>query len=132
MPAGSSAAFRSRREPTVGHMTQMQYGEGQRLAAVYTVAGRRPSRRKSILVAYVLLALLGPLAAHRFYLGATGTGIVMLILTIGSALLSIIGVGLVGLLLVLTWMLVDAVLLPGMLRDYNDMLATRDAGRPRY
>lgn len=113
-------------------MTHMQYGEGQDLAAAYSVAGRRPSRRKSIVIAYILLMLLGPLAAHRFYVGATGTGTIMVILTLASVLLSLVGVGLVGLLVVLAWLIVDAVLLPQMLRDYNDMLAARDSGRLRF
>lgn len=57
-------------------------------------------------VAWLLWLFLGFLGAHRFYLGRTGSGIALLLLTLV----------LVGLI----WWLVDLFLLSGMIRDRRD------------
>ena len=57
-------------------------------------------RRKSVAATWLLWLFLGELGAHRFYLGRVGSGIAML-LTLGGLLI---------------WALVDAFLIPGMLR----------------
>ena len=103
----------------------MLYGEGERLAAAYPVDGHRPPRRRNLALAYLLLLLLGPLAAHRYYVGATGTGLVLCLLTVVSIVLSIVGVGLVGLIVVFGWLAADFFALPRMVADYNTMLAGR-------
>lgn len=59
------------------------------------------SRKKSNAAAWLLWVFLAPNGAHRFYLGRIGTGIAMLF-TLGGLLI---------------WALVDAFLIPGMLRD---------------
>lgn len=59
------------------------------------------SRKKSTAATWLLWVFLGFAGAHRFYLGRIGTGVAML-LTIGGLLI---------------WALVDAFLIPGMLRD---------------
>lgn len=58
------------------------------------------TRKKSATATWLLWLFLGVFGAHRFYLGRIGTGIAMLI-TLGGLLI---------------WDLVDAFLIPGMLR----------------
>lgn len=58
------------------------------------------SRKKSVAATWLLWLFLGEFGAHRFYLGRVGTGIAML-LTLGG---------------IFIWALVDAFLIPGMLR----------------
>jgi len=58
------------------------------------------SRKKSVAATWLLWLFLGELGAHRFYLGRVGSGIVML-LTLGGLFI---------------WALVDAFIIPGMLR----------------
>jgi len=58
------------------------------------------SRKKSVAAVWLLWFFLGVFGAHRFYMGRIGTGIAML-LTVGGLLI---------------WALVDAFLIPGMLR----------------
>jgi len=77
-------------------------------------------------VAYLLWFFLGGLGGHRFYLGRPGTAILMIVLWI---------------LLIVTpiWWLIDAFLIPGMIRAKRDdirrkmtmdMLAAGGGGSP--
>lgn len=69
-----------------------------------TAAG--PPRSKA--VAFLLAFLLGTLGVHRFYLGLTGSGVVMLLLSFTF----------IGLVVTVPWALIDCVLiLTGGLRD---------------
>ena len=83
------------------------------------------ANKRSAGIAYVLWFFLGMFGAHRFYLAAPGTGAAILILTLLSLLLSIVLVGLVLLVIPLIWVFVDAFLIPGMVRHYNNELITR-------
>ncbi len=74
---------------------------------------------KSMLLAYVLWFFLGSLGIHRFYLGATRSAIIILILTILSVVLSVVGVGPLLGLVVIIWLIVDIFLIPGMVRAAN-------------
>ncbi|MCY3542180.1 MAG: TM2 domain-containing protein [Gammaproteobacteria bacterium] len=65
--------------------------------------------KKSLAVSYLLWGFLGYFGAHRFYLGETGTAVAMLILTLTV----------VGILVTFVWWIVDAVLLPGIVKDIN-------------
>lgn len=58
-------------------------------------------RKKSAAATWLLWVFLGLFGAHRFYLGYIGTGIAMLF-TLGGLII---------------WALVDAFLIPGMLRN---------------
>ena len=62
---------------------------------------RYDANKKSALIAYVLWFFLGYLGAHRFYLGHTGTGVAILLLTIASCLLAFVMIGLVLIIIAL-------------------------------
>jgi len=63
---------------------------------------------KLILPAFLLSFFLGPLGAHRFYVGKIGTGVVMLLLTISF----------VGLIVSAIWNLIDWItIICGEFRD---------------
>ncbi|WP_374763839.1 TM2 domain-containing protein [Yunchengibacter salinarum] len=81
------------------------------------------SRRKSVLVAYLLWFFLGGFGVHRFYLGATFSGFVMLAVAGVSFLTMIILIGHLGMLFIGLWWLVDALLIPGLTQRYNARLA---------
>lgn len=86
---------------------------------------RYDANKKSVGVAYMLWLFVGAVGGHRFYLQRTGTAFIMLIIFVVSAPLSFIGVGFVGLAILGIWELVDAFLIPGLTRDYNNRLIAR-------
>ena len=65
----------------------------------------------SMVVAYLLWIFLGIVSAHRFYLGRPGTAILQI-------LLFFVVIGFI-------WLLVDAFLIPGMVRQKQDDLRRR-------
>lgn len=81
------------------------------------------AQKKSVGVAYLLWVFLGGFGAHRFYLGQSGTGAAMLILCLVGIVTSLILVGILLLIPLWIWIIVDAFLIPGMARDYNMRLA---------
>jgi TM2 domain-containing membrane protein YozV len=83
---------------------------------------RYEANKKSAGVAYLLLILFGGLGVHRFYLGKSGSGVVMLLLTLLGIVLSFAGIGFVLIAIVLLWMFFDLFLIPGMTREYNNKL----------
>lgn len=86
------------------------------------------ANKKSTLVAYLLWFILGTLGGHRFYVGKTGSAVAILALTILGWLLTFVGVGLILLAVMVIWVLVDAFLIPGWIRNNNTVLATSLAG----
>jgi TM2 domain-containing membrane protein YozV len=69
---------------------------------------------KSTFAAYALWFLFGGFAAHRFYLGHTGSAIAMLLITV-------VGVfTLFPLIITAVWVIVDAFLIPGMVQQHKD------------
>lgn len=72
---------------------------------------------KSPLVAYLLLIFVGGFGAHRFYLGRTMSAVVMLVLWLVGWLTLAIMVGIVPLVIVGIWVLVDLFLIPGMIAE---------------
>jgi TM2 domain-containing membrane protein YozV len=70
------------------------------------------ANRKSAVIAYVLWFFLGLFGAHNFYLRRKGVGIVQVLLTITV----------VGSLITLVWVFVDAFLIPGWVRRENNRL----------
>ena len=81
--------------------------------------------KKSTGIAYLLWFFLGGLGVHRFYLGQTGSGVAMAIISIISWITVFIGIGLVGLAVIGIWWFVDAFLIPGIATRVNQELATR-------
>lgn len=81
------------------------------------------AQKKSMGVSYVLWFFLGGLGAHRFYLGRTGSAVGMLVLFFMSLLLVLVYIGLLGFLALWVWQIVDAFLIPGIVREYNMQLA---------
>ena len=70
------------------------------------------ANRKSAVIAYILWFFLGLFGAHNFYLGRKGVGIAQVLLTIT----------LVGSVITVFWVLVDAFLIPGWVRRENNLL----------
>ncbi len=83
------------------------------------------AQKKSLVVAYLLWWFLGYFGAHRFYLGHIGSGVVMLILMLCSLFLTLIFIGIFGVLIVGLWWVVDAFLIPGIVKRSNMRLAAR-------
>ncbi|SER12793.1 TM2 domain-containing protein [Sphingobium sp. YR768] len=83
------------------------------------------ANRKSTGVAYLLWLFLGSFGGHRFYLGQTGTAITQLLLLIIGWTTIIVGVGIFMLIALGIWVLVDAFLIPGMVRAENLKLADK-------
>jgi TM2 domain-containing membrane protein YozV len=73
------------------------------------------ANKKTVLVAYLLWFFLGAFGAHNFYLKRTGVAVAQLILTLT----------IVGLIISLVWVLVDAFLIPGWVRNQNNLLAAQ-------
>jgi TM2 domain-containing membrane protein YozV len=84
--------------------------------------------KKSLPVTYILWWFLGTFGAHRFYMGRTGSGIAMLVITLLSIPLTLIFVGIIGFMVVGVWWIVDAFLIPGIVRDSNMRLAAHLSG----
>lgn len=77
-------------------------------------------RRKSVGLAYVLLAGFGLFGLHRLYLGRGLSGAGMAAITVLSIPLIWSGLGLLGFVATGTWALADALLIPGMARETNE------------
>jgi len=73
------------------------------------------ANKKTALVAYILWFFLGLFGAHNFYLGRTGVAVAQLILSLI----------IVGLVITIIWVLVDAFLIPGWVQRQNNLLAAQ-------
>ena len=73
------------------------------------------ANKKTALVAYLLWFFLGLFGAHNFYLGRTGVAVTQLILSLIV----------VGMIITIFWVLVDAFLIPGWVRRQNNLLAAQ-------
>jgi TM2 domain-containing membrane protein YozV len=76
------------------------------------------ANKKTALVAYLLWLFLGLLGAHNFYLKRTGAAVAQLLLSITV----------VGMIITVVWVLVDAFLIPGWVRTQNNLLAMELGG----
>jgi len=73
------------------------------------------ANKKTALIAYVLWFFLGLFGGHNFYLRRTGVAVAQLILSLT----------LIGMLVTMVWVLVDAFLIPGWVRNENNLLAAQ-------
>jgi TM2 domain-containing membrane protein YozV len=73
------------------------------------------ANKKAAVVAYLLWFFLGLFGGHNFYLKRTGVAVTQLILSLT----------LVGMLITMFWVLVDAFLIPGWVRTQNNLLAAQ-------
>jgi TM2 domain-containing membrane protein YozV len=73
------------------------------------------ANKKTALVAYILWFFLGLFGGHNFYLKRTGVAVTQLILTLT----------IVGMVITIIWVLVDAFLIPGWVRNQNNLLAVQ-------
>jgi TM2 domain-containing membrane protein YozV len=73
------------------------------------------ANKKTAVVAYLLWFFLGLLGGHNFYLKRTGVAVAQLILSLTV----------IGLVITVFWVLVDAFLIPGWVRNQNNLLAAQ-------
>lgn len=83
---------------------------------------RVTNNSKSTGAAYLLWFFFGAIGGHRFYLGRTGTGFVMLALFVLGWATAAAGIGLVLLGILIVWALVDLFQIPGIIRRRQDEL----------
>lgn len=88
-------------------------------------------RPPSLALAYALWLPLGLVGAHRFYLGRWGTGLALACVTLATLLLFMVFVGLLTAWLAVGWWLVDAFLIPGMVREAERAISGRAPARAR-
>ena len=81
------------------------------------------ANKKNVVLAYAFLFVLWWSGAHRFYVGKKWSGAAMLVWSALSALLLIVGIGILMFAVVAIWAFVDAFLVAGWVRDYNTRLA---------
>lgn len=81
------------------------------------------ANKKSQGASFLLWFFLGGFGAHRFYLGRTGTAIAQLLLGLLGWLPFFLGWAALG-----VWWLIDAFLIPDMLRQHNMALADQVVG----
>lgn len=78
------------------------------------------SNKKSVGVAYLLWFFLGLVGGHNFYCGRIGCGVAQLLITLFGGLITF---GF-AIFITLIWAIIDAFLIPGWIRNHNEMLAT--------
>jgi len=86
---------------------------------------RVTNEAKSVGAAYLLWFFLGTLGAHRFYLGKTGSGVAQLILFVLGWLTAFIFVGIVLLIALGIWWIIDAFLISGMVASQKEAVRQR-------
>ncbi len=83
---------------------------------------RYDANKKSVIVTYLLWFFLGWFGIHRFYVGKWISGFILLALTLIAGATYWIFIGMVLMAVPGLWWLIDALLIPGMVRDYNNDL----------
>jgi TM2 domain-containing membrane protein YozV len=80
---------------------------------------------KSPVAAYLLCLFLGCFGAHRIYLGRTGSGVAMLIMSLAGIGLFFLIAPLALLFVTGIWAFVDLFLIGGIIRDDKDAIRQR-------
>lgn len=86
---------------------------------------RYDANKKTALIAYILWFFLGTWGAHRFYMGKIGSGAGMLCAMLAGIVLTFVAVGVLVIIGVYVWWIVDAFLIPGWARAQNNALIDR-------
>lgn len=86
--------------------------QNEKLQKRILIEQRITNEGKSMIAAYILWWFFGIFGGHRFYLGKTGSAIAMLLISLT----------IVGLIITVIWSIIDAFLIPGMVRESNDRL----------
>jgi TM2 domain-containing membrane protein YozV len=87
--------------------------------------------KKSVGLAFVFWFFLGGLGGHRFYLGRTGSAVAQLIISVLGWLTVWVGFGLLLLIPLGIWLLIDAFLISGMVQEHNNGLMAHLNAKPR-
>ena len=80
------------------------------------------ANKKSVGLAYLLWFFFGLVGGHRFYAGRVASGAAMLAITLVSFFLMAVFIGFVTIGITVLWALVDAFLIGGWIREYNNRL----------
>ncbi len=83
------------------------------------------SNKKSTGIAYLLWFFFGMFGAHRFYIGETGTGVAILLITVFSFFLMFVAIGFFTIFISSIWVFIDLFLIPSMVQKQNNLLAAR-------
>jgi TM2 domain-containing membrane protein YozV len=88
------------------------------------------ANKKSIIISYLLWFFVGAFGGHRFYNGRSTTAIVQLLMCmVGFTFAFVFGIGLLLLIPLGLWLLLDAFLIPGWVTAHNTRLAHQLSGR---
>jgi TM2 domain-containing membrane protein YozV len=87
---------------------------------------------KSTTVAYLLWFFLGGFGAHRFYFGKMGSGFGMLGLFLGSCVLSLVIIGLIGFPILSVWWIVDAFLISKWMKEEQQVVGAMPPAQERH
>ena len=87
------------------------------------------AQKKSTGVAYLLWFFFGGIGAHRYYVGTTGAAVTMTLLFVLSLILTPVGIGIFGFIVLGLWVLIDAFLIPGAVSQRNMQLAQQLGAR---
>lgn len=80
-------------------------------------------RKKNLAVAFILWSSLGQAGGHNFYMGRIPAGVIQLILAIvGYATIWFFLIGLIFLIPLWIWLIIDAYLLTGWVAKHNTAL----------
>jgi TM2 domain-containing membrane protein YozV len=88
------------------------------------------ANKKSMIVSYLLWLFVGAFGGHRFYNGRSATAIMQLLMCmVGFTFAFVLGIGLLLLIPLGFWLLLDAFLIPGWVTAHNTRLAHQLSGR---
>lgn len=80
---------------------------------------------KSVMVAYVLWFFAGLAGAHRFYLGRSFSGFILLLISLLGVILMFAGIGAILLAFSVIWLLWDMIAIPGIAESHKTRLRER-------